>query len=255
MDGAYGEILLSTPISFDGQVVDSKTLATDIAAVCLNKTAIPGQPGAPTMRQREEFIAVQSLRTIYYMDAQGDTGCPYPWTQGRSFYKWMISEEGGIDIRDNVANSECCDAEAQKAAIIVKLPDPMTEANLDISPDNFTWTGISNTIALISHETRHEPIPPNANTYSFLHVGCCPAGANACDQTYSESSNITTFGTQYWLFRAWLSGQVNVGYGCQPDPTTTSNLVEFGNGFVSRFCSAPPAMLTTPAKPGGNCPP
>jgi hypothetical protein len=252
MDSAYGTILLSTPILFDGNSVDPTTLATDIAAVCKNKTTLP-QNGGPTLRQRQEFIVVQSLRTIYYMDSQGDVGCAYPWTQGRSLYKWMIAQEGGVDVRDDVTNSECCDLEAQRAKIIIKVPDPATEPNLDISPDNFAWQGISNQIGLITHETRHEPISPNP-FYSFTHVGCCPAGANACDQTYSES-NLTTYGTQYWLARAWLSGQINVGYGCAPDPNTTSYMTLLGTVYAARFCSGAPPAFTAPAKPGGTCPP
>jgi hypothetical protein len=122
-----------------------------------------------------------------------------------------------------------------------------------VSPDDYTWEGISNEIALLAHETRHEPIPPSQNV-SFQHVSCCPAGANSCDQTYQES-NLAPYGVQYWLFRAWLNGQVNVGYGCMPDANTTLFLKNTTNGYVGRFCTMAPAQVTTPANPGGTCPP
>lgn len=260
MDGAYGLILRDTPVSFDGQVVAASTLATDVAAVCKDKVTLP-KNGGPTMRQREEFRVVQSLRTLYYMDNQGDTGCIYPWTAGRSLYKWMISEEGGIDVRDDQQFSDCCEppvAGGTKDQIAEKMPDPVAEPDLDISPDNFAWEGISAEIALIAHEARHEPIPPSGNV-SYLHTTCCPAqiaGQQAsCDQTYAETSNMAPYAIQYWLNRAWLTGQVNVGYGCMPDSNTTQVFVLSANSYVGRFCSMAPAQVSAPAKPGGTCPP
>ncbi|HUO91342.1 MAG TPA: hypothetical protein VMU22_00390 [Rhizomicrobium sp.] len=253
-DPAYGYILQSTPISFDFAAVDPQTLATDVAAVCLDKTTLP-QNGGPTLRQREEFRTVQALRVIYYMDSQGDVGCPYPWTGGKSFYKWMVSEEGGVNIRDDITLSQCCSppvAGGTNQQIEIAMPN-LAEPNLDISPDNYTWLGISGQISLIAHETRHEPIPPGPNgSPSFLHVDCCPAGSNACDQNYDET-NLTTYGVEYWLNRAFLNGQVNVGYACMPDANTTQYLAIITNGFIMRFCSTKPPQVTIPAQPGGSC--
>jgi len=256
LDPAYGLILRSTPISFDGQVVPESTLATDIAAVCKDKTT-PPLSGGPTMRQRQEFRVVQSLRTIYHMDSQGDTGCIYPWTGGKSFYKWMISEEGGIDVRDDGQFSDCCEpppAGGTKDQFGILVPS----SSANVSPDDYTWLGISNEIALIAHETRHEPIPPSQNA-SFIHTTCCPLQSPgqpaSCDQSYQETANLAPYGIQYWLFRAWLKGQVNVGYGCMPDSNTTLFLQNTANGYVGRFCAMAPAQVTTPANPGGTCPP
>ncbi len=256
LDPAYGLVLRSTPISFDGQPVPESTLANDIAAVCKDKTTAPSS-GGPSMRQRQEFRVVQSLRTIYRMDSQGDTGCPYPWTGGKSVYKWMSSEEGGIDVRDDGQYSDCCEAppaggSKDQFAVLV----PSSSAN--VGPDDFTWLGISNEIALLAHETRHEPIPPSQNA-SYIHTTCCPiqgGGATpSCDQTYQETTNMAPYAIQYWLFKAWLNGQVNVGYGCMPDPNTTLFLQNTANGYIGRFCTMAPMQVSAPANPGGICPP
>lgn len=261
MDGAYGLILRDTPVSFDGQVVAASTLAADVAAVCKDKITLP-KDGGPTMRQREEFRVVQSLRTLYYMDNQGDTGCAYPWTAGRSFYKWMVSEEGGIDVRDDQQFADCCEAPVAggtKDQIAVKVPDIVAEPELYVGPLNFTWEGIATEISLLAHETRHEPIPPGPGNPSYLHTTCCPLQTPgqpaSCDQTYAETSNMAPYAIQYWLNRAWLTGQVNVGYGCMPDADTTSYLAVSANGYIGRFCSIAPAQVSAPAKPGGTCPP
>lgn len=254
-DNAYGLILHDTPVSFDATPVDPQTLATDVAAVCVNKTTLPSS-GGPTLKQREEFRVVQALRTIYYMDSQGDKGCPYPWTGGRSFYKWMTSLEGGVEIRDDVTASYCCDypvAGGTRPQLVIAMENPANEPNLDISPDNYTWMGILPTISIIGHETRHEPLPPSSN-FSFVHVGCCPLGANACDQEYDEM-NLTTYGLEFWLFRGALSGQLNVGYACHPDANTTLSFVGTANGFIPRFCTLAPQARVVPPNPGGTCGP
>src|SRR5262249_13139561 len=92
----------------------------------------------------------------------------------------------------------------------------------------------------------------------FPHVSCCPAGTAACDQTYDER-NLSAYGIQNYLARAWLTGAVNVGFYCE-----YSNEIVKTNQFVfseaedgqSRFCDTkPPAspVLHVPDQPGGAC--
>src|SRR5262249_31802878 len=112
------------------------------------------------------------------------------------------------------------------------------------------FEGIAGGIAVIAHEARHVD--------GFPHVSCCPAGTAACDQTYDEK-NLSPYGIQNYLSRAWLTGSINVGFYCQ-----LSNEIRATNQFIfsgaqdgqTRFCDAkPPAspVLRIPDTPGGVC--
>jgi hypothetical protein len=255
-DMAYGAILKATPVSFDYVPVATQTLAQDVTAVCLNHN--PPDQGGPSLKQRTEYRVVQALRTIRAMDGLGEAGCPYPWTNGASLHLWMTSLLGGIDIRDDLTGSNCCQAAppgGTKSQIRVGLP-----SLTGVSPVDFQWAGVANTIALIAHETRHIPVPP-ASGSAFDHSTCCllqqPGAQPSCDNAYQLSS-LPPYGIQYWLFSQWLSGtSLNVGYGCAPDANQTQFFVITANGYIKRFCSTGtplPPMVSAPAKPGGPCP-
>jgi hypothetical protein len=251
-DQAYSTIEQAVPMYFDGTKISSHDLTKDVKAVC--KSIADSSAPAPTVRQQGEYTSVQALRTIYHMDNQGQVGCAYPWTNGASLYVWMTALIAGVDLRDDQAISDCCDALGSKFGIALEEPAASQY------PGDYTWNGISGWVALIVHETRHAPgnvSPPNGPAY--LHTTCCPEqggpGPASCDQTYQEGPTLTPYGTQYWLFRAWLNGTVNVGYSCAPSAYTTELLAAQAIGYIGRFCTNPPPQITSlPSNPGGTCP-
>ena len=195
----------------------------------------------PVAQYTDELIAVQTLRTIYYMEGGRDV--PYPWTAG-SFYDWMKSKIGGIDIRAN--NSHCCEFFNGRWFIVLSSQG-------DFERDRARrWTGISARITLAGHETRHVD--------GFPHVGGCPlfpAATYGCDQTYDERS-LSPYGIQWWFNAMWLSGALNVGYSCLPENVVADiangHLNSDNNDFGRRFVDNRPPILTMPDQPGGACP-
>ena len=253
-DPAYTTIVQDFPLSFDGTQIPKNTLSQDLNTVCTN-IANPSAP-APTLEQQAEHTVMQVLRTMYYMDNQGARGCPYPWTGGNSLYGWEKSMIGGIDIRNDGAYSDCCEYVGGK--YLFGLNEPAASQY----PVDYTWMGIANQMALYVHEARHSPknLPPPNTQAAFAHSTCCPGQGNSvtasCDNTYDESS-LAPYGTQYWLFRGWLNGTVNVGYACMApsDAQATSQLFQgAANGYLNRFCTDPPSNVSMPAAPGGPCP-
>jgi hypothetical protein len=253
-DADYNTIEQALPIYFDGTKVGSHTLATDVKAVC--KSIKNSSAPAPTLRQQGEYLSAQALRTIYHMDKQGQSGCAYPWTHGASVYVWMSSLIAGIDMRDDTAYSDCCEPLGTSVLIAAK------ELPAGQYPGAYTWTGIASWITLLVHETRHAPgnvSPPDGVAYP--HSRCCPAQQpgqpNSCDQSYQEGPTLSPYGTEYWLFRAWLNGTVNVGYSCM-SPTnaqaTTQYLQSSASDFTGNFCTNPPPAVSLPSNPGGTCP-
>ncbi len=253
-DAAYSKITQAVPTYFDGAAVSAATLANDVNAVC-KSIQTPSAP-TPTLRQQAEYSSIQTLRTIYYMDNHGAVGCPYPWTKGAGIYVWMTSLIGGVDLRDDQAVSDCCETLGGKFVIAIEEPAASQY------PTDYTWMGISNRFALYIHETRHAPgnVSP-ANGPAYLHTTCCPLQQGSplasCDQTYQEGTTLAPYGTQYWLWRAWLNGTVNVGYACMA-PSDAQAITQWlqvnAYGLIGRFCTAAPASPAIPQNPGGTCP-
>jgi hypothetical protein len=256
-DPAYAQIEQDFPISYDGAVVPGATLKSDINAVC---SAIGGAAQQPSLKQQAEHTAAQVLRTMYYMDNHGVTGCSYPWTNGAGLYPWMKSLVSGVDERDDTQYSDCCEP-----GTATKVHIAFTRPAASQYPGDYTAMGILSQMALFVHETRHAP----GNTgqpvtgISYAHSTCCPEQSpgkpNSCDDTYHEGIDMAPYAMQYWLFRAWVKGNINVGYSCA-DPTDVSNLTQFlaggADGYIGRFCTAPPAQIPWPVNnPGGTCPP
>jgi hypothetical protein len=255
-DPAFAKINQALPVYFDGAPISTQTLTQDIGVVAasLQSTSAP----APTLRQQFEYMSAQVMRTIYYMDGQGTVGCPYPWTNGQSLYVWMTSLLGGIDLRDDGMYSDCCESIGGKFVIAIIEP-----AASQYPATYNTWGGIAERIALYIHETRHAPgnISPSTGQPAYLHTTCCPEQQSgqpaSCDQSYKAGATLTPYGTQYWLFIAWLNGTVNVGYSCMSPSNvqyTTELFAASAQGYIGRFCSSPPPSVTTPANPGGACP-
>jgi hypothetical protein len=195
----------------------------------------------PIAQYTDELIAAQTLRTIYYME--GGRSVPYPWTAG-SYYDWLKSRIGGIDVRAN--NSHCCEWFNGKWFVVLSSQG-------DFARDGARrWTGISERIAVLGHETRHVD--------GFPHVGGCPlfpTVSYGCDQTYDEN-NLSPYGIQWWLNAKWLSGELNVGYSClEPNVVAVianGHLYTDNNDFGRRFVDNSPPVLTMPEEPGGPCP-
>jgi uncharacterized protein (TIGR03437 family) len=187
-----------------------------------------------------ELVMLQSLRVMYYMD-QGRSNY-LPWTPLR-LYDWVKSKVGGLNIVSG-SGSSCCQSFNGKNFITVGTFDQLSLTGYQ------TFSGISGGIGLLGHEARHVD--------GFPHVSCCAVGANSCDQTYDEK-NITPYGIQNYLARAWLTGSINVGFFCQ-----YSNEIRLTNQFIfseaqdgqNRFCDTkPPAspVLQLSDTPGGVC--
>ncbi len=189
----------------------------------------------PIEEYTDELIALQGLRTIYYMD-RGRVG-HLPWTDG-TMYDWMKERIAGINLRD-IAGASCCSQFPDGSYINVGMGDAFNR-NFDR-----TWRGISGNIDLYGHETRH--------TQGFGHAGCCPV--QGCDITYDES-NLSAYGIQYWLNRAWLTGEIEVGFPCG-DPAEEIAIVNWhlngANASINRFCTNPPPLVVQPPNPGGRC--
>jgi hypothetical protein len=254
-DPAFATIFHDFSVSYDSTPLTQSQLSHDLNIVCAS-ISNPGAP-APTLTQQAEYVVSQVFRTMYYMDNQGTQECPYPWTGGTSLYNWEKAMVAGVDIRDDSAYSDCC--EVSNGKYLFGLREPAANQY----PGDYTWIGIANQMALYVHEARHSPnnLPPPNTLNAFLHSTCCPEQGNAvtasCDNTYNES-DLTPYGLQYWLFRGWLNGTVNVGYACMT-PADVQSVSQFfqvaANEYIGRFCTNPPATVPIPATPGGPCPP
>ena len=194
----------------------------------------------PIAQYTDELIAIQALRAIYYME--GGRSVAYPWTSG-SLYDWMKSQIGGINLKGDGAY--CCEMYSGRWSIVLGLQNQWDRDAVR------EWEGLSTRIALIGHEVRH--------VQGLGHVGGCPAFPSVgfgCDQSYDEG-NLGSYGVEWWLNAKWLSGEINVGYGC-PSIWVARQIGDWhldqANAFRDRFVSNAPALQTMPALPGGACP-
>jgi hypothetical protein len=193
----------------------------------------------PIAQYTDELIAIQALRVIYYME--GRRSVAYPWTSG-SLYDWMKSQIGGINLKGD--GSYCCEMYGGRWSIVLGLQN---QWDRDAARE---WQGLSVRIALIGHEVRH--------VQGFGHVGGCPAFPlvqYGCDPIYDEG-NIGSYGIEWWLNAKWLSGEINVGYGC-PSIWVARQIGEWhldqANAFRERMVLNAPSLLTMPVQPGGPC--
>lgn len=189
----------------------------------------------------DELIAVQALRTVYYME--GGRQAAYPWTAG-SLYDWLKSKVGGFDL--SAGGSNCCASYNGRW-----YPRIATQNDWDRDYDR-KWEGISNQITLMVHEARHVD--------GYPHVGYCPLFPDqpyGCDPAYDEQS-LSPYGAEWWLNAKWLSGEINVGFACG-SAQRVSQIAAFhqsvdNQDFRLRFVASPPPVLSIPPQPGGACP-
>jgi hypothetical protein len=262
-DLAYPTIARDLSIRFDGNAVDSSALSKDVNQVCAYMKSPSGS--APSLRQDTEYSVLQALRTIYHMNnqvTQGVNGCayPYPWTGNGSLYGWIVQNIGGVDIRDDITEADCCDSYNGRLFIDFTVETADNVANDRLLP----WATVAVRITGIAHETRH------AQGSAYNHTTCAPnppcpsqdGGTNpSCDASYNEA-NLSPYGIQYWLLRAWVNGIVTVGDQCLPGDQaqqTASLFVQSANSYADtsngNFCSNPPPVIAVPTRAPGPCPP
>ncbi len=192
----------------------------------------------PTSAYTDELLIVQGLRVMYYMD-RGQSGL-HPWTGGKTLYDWMKTKIGGFDIQPG-GGSFCCNSFGGRLFIGVGAQN---DFNREFDKK---WIGIAGNIDLYTHEARHVD--------GFPHVSCCGIN-NGCDQTFDQS-NLSPYGTQWWLNKLWLDGTINVGVGCMVPIERNEAANWFLGGansqFASRFCTNKPAVIPMRAEPGGPC--
>ncbi len=190
----------------------------------------------PVTRYTDELLVLQGLRVIYYMD-RGKAG-HLPWTAG-TLYNWMRSRIGGLNIKDG-SGSFCCENFDGRTHVAISAQN---DFNREFDKK---WEGIAGNIDLYAHEARHVD--------GFAHSDCCGTTAG-CDQTFDLNS-LPPYGVQWWLNKAWLMGEINVGFGC----LSASRVLEIRDWhwgstdqFRGRLCENKPAVLAAPQSPGGAC--
>ena len=225
-DPAFPTISSDFGIRVDGVLVSEFSCSEPISSI-------------PVEDYTDALIVLQTLRTIYYMDRH--MAGHLPWTDG-NLYDWMKAEIAGINIKDGVVGGYCCEIYEDGLYFVIGAAD---EFSRDFDR---TWEGISGNISFYSHERRH------ADPSGYPHVSCCgiPGG---CDQTYTEA-DLGAYGIQWWLNWAWLTGTINVGIGCL-DPSRVTSIANWHQGACStlrsRICDDPPAEVSIPESPGGEC--
>lgn len=194
----------------------------------------------PLKAYSDELILLQALRVIYYMD-RGRSG-HLPWTNG-TMYDWLKAKVGGFNINSQETAAARCCAEIEGKLFISMAPLGNDDFNRE---RRRTWIGLQGLVALIGHERRHAD--------GIGHVSC--KDSDNMDQTYDEK-NLSAFGVQWWLTRAWLNGTINIGIGClsteQVEEIAAQHLSEAKGWRDGRFCDSLPPILTKPALVGGKC--
>jgi hypothetical protein len=196
----------------------------------------------PTTHLTDEVLNYQTLRMVYYM-AKGTTN-QLPWTS-MNLYDWMKSQIAGVDFHASGGVSSCCEIINGKKYISLARKDSSALSGYR------DWFGVANWLALLAHETRHAA--------GYPHVTGCPAfplatDSAGCDPTY-DINDLGAYGIQYWLFRGWAIGGINVGIACAP-PTTAQamaqNAASAANVYLPRFVQNAPESVTALPN-GGGC--
>lgn len=182
---------------------------------------------------------LQALRLMYHME-RGRT-VAIPWASG-SLYEWFVSVVEGIDIVDS-GPPHCCRDYGGKRFIVI--PTNLLHAAGDVGS---VWAALAGTIGVFAHEARH---PAHVG-----HVMCTDGRGENCDSVYDES-DVTPYGTQYWLARAWLTGEIYLGVGCLGGQVqvVSQALLAMAAGSASRFVTTAPPDVAAPPRIGGGCAP
>jgi len=232
-DPAYAQIRQNFELRLDGQLITSAITCSEPISTL------------PISQLTDELIALQVLRTAYYM-GQGTEG-KLPWTQ-KGLYAWMSSTIAGVNLKTAPGQLYCCDVINGKKYFSTSRQDATQREYKRI------WTGIANSLDFYAHEIHHaDPGAPG-------HVTGCqafplPTDPPGCDATYNLS-NLGSYGVQYWLESSWATGYLNIGIGCSPPATAMSYATwdaSSANGFRSRFVTNIPPMVTASSPYGGPC--
>ena len=232
-DPAYNQIKSDFTIRRNGVVVPMDGIA------CSDPVS-----SMPIAQYADELTILQGLRIIYYMD-YGQTG-HLPWTSG-SLYPWMKSQIKGFHIDETLpagVAGQCCENFPDGLYFSMGTTDDFNR-NLDRS-----WKGIEGNIGFYTHEIRHLTGPPHDCEWD------AGLAKFTSDKVYNPL-NLSSFGTQWWLEKSWLNGDINVGYSCfsagERQEIADWHLYCSNDAFRNRFCDTKPPLLTMPANPGGPC--
>jgi hypothetical protein len=213
-DPAYAQIKKDFQIRRNGKVI-------------INLTCNGSVPQLPTSQYTEELIILQALRVIYYLD-KGKPG-QLPWTSS-SFYDWLRAQVSGFNIDEKASNASCCAKVDGKVIMTLRTEN---DFNKDFKK---RWIGIAGMVALFAHERRHLD--------GFAHINC--SVGKDIDQDYDEK-NLSPFGIQWWLYKNWLTGGMNVGFSCLPSgeqSQTTDYFFSALEGYrKNRFCGKTPPVI------------
>jgi len=232
-DSAYSTIRQDFELRIDGQLDSTPVTCTEPYSAM------------PIAQLTDELIALQTLRTAFYMSI-GTEG-RLPWTN-LSLYAWIKSSIAGINLTSDPGIARCCRYINGKPYIEYSRQDA---AQRDYVRD---WPSISAKLGFYAHEMRH------ANPGGYFHVNGCaafplPTDHLACDATY-DLSNLGAYGIQYWLESIWATGFLNVGIGCS-SPAVAQQYVEQhaanANLFAIRFVTNVPPLVQPMLPYGGPC--
>lgn len=196
-------------------------------------TAMLASPDLDVIRIR------QTLRLIYQMDV--DAPVRLPWTSLR-MYDWIKSKIAGVNIDTTSGNSYCCVQFSGGLYFgygVFGATDFSRVAGLKTD-------GLIGLVALFGHEVRHVD--------GYGHSSCCGV-ANGCDPTYDET-NLSAYGVQYYLYRLFLQGGINLNIQCLDPPAArqvVDSLLLSENLYPARFCDQKPAMLARSEVSCGAC--
>ena len=230
-DPAYAQIRQDFEIRVDGQ-------PDPVEIVCSGAyTTIPID------QLTDELIVMQVLRTAYYM-SNGTEG-RLPWTQ-LGLYDWMKSHVGGVNLRTTLNYASCCLTYDGKNYFNWPRQDAF------IRSLRRTWPGIAQLVAVYAHEIRHaDPGPGHWNGCPAFPL---PTDSPGCDATY-DLGNLGSYGVQYWLYSSWATGYLNIGIACSPSTAQeyAISMATYANGYLGRFVTSPPSMVTATEPYGGEC--
>lgn len=230
-DPAYARIREDFVIRRDGKVVGDVPCSEPY-------------PTMPIALLTNELITLQTLRVAYYMDP----GVPdyLPWTS-KSLYRWLASVVGGIDLKTQPGQLECCETFGGRRYIVQSLQaDDQREYKRE-------WPGVASTLDYLVHEARHaDGGPPHTTGCAAFPSASGPAG---CDRSY-DTTMLGSYGVQYWLNQSWLIGRLNIGIACSPNSRSYAlrHLASLNLQFRNRFVvNAPPAEALPSPPYGGPC--
>jgi hypothetical protein len=230
-DPAYAQIRKDFVVRRDGKVVREVPCSEPF-------------PTMPIAQLTNELIALQTLRVAYYMDP----GVPdyLPWTS-KSLYRWLASAVGGIDVKTQPGQLECCETFGGRKYIVQSMqPDNQREYKRE-------WPGIASTLDFLVHEARHaDDGPPHTTGCVAFRNSSGPPG---CDRSY-DLQRLGSYGVQYWLNQSWMTGRLNVGIACSPNAEryARQHLSALNLQFRNRFIENAPPLETLPSPPyGGQC--